>query len=360
MLLAQLVLSLLTSLGCPVNNCIDTYSISGTVTDKENKAPIQGVNVFIAGSQLGSNTDPQGYFEINGIEIESFQLVFSHIGYELKMEDINVRALKGGVNVALKPAATKLETVVVSSVKDRKWDRNLKKFKKFFFGELHDENQITLENEYLIDFVDRRGKGLRVENKPGLDISNNYLGYDVHFEMIEFKLDKLKSYMGYSMFKEKEAASPEMRQQWLANRKRAYYGSQRHFFKSLLANALNENAFGVSLITDNKGFNYHNLSTTKRERVILMDDGTNKPNIRVRKLSKQTFELYFEGALEVTYFDEEDKYGDPQSSEIVLNEPLLIDKNGVLLNPNAVISYGFWSQEGLYELLPFEYNPNQN
>jgi len=360
MLLAQLLFSLVTVVGCPTNNCGDRYTVKGTVIDAESRTPISGAHVFIAGSQLGADTDANGDFEIDQIEIEAFQLVFSHVNYQIRTVDFNLSTSKKTLNVSLKPSTTQLAEVVVNSMKDRKWNRNLKKFKSFFFGEAYNKELITVENDYLIEFTNKRGQGLSVNNQPGLEIRNDYLGYEIHFQMLNFKLGDISSYMGYSNFKQLEEASPEVKEGWLENRKTAYNGSKRHFFRSLLNNSLDESGFGVTVVQESKSNDFDQKVKMNREKLRLMNDGTGKRNVIVKKVSQQTYQLEFNGVLEITYFEEFDKYGDPQSSEIKLNAPLLINKNGVLLNPGVLVSYGFWTKEGMYELLPYEYDPNEH
>ena len=67
-------------------------SISGTVKVAESLEPLSGVNVFLANTNLGCSSDPNGYFSISGIEPGKYQLVASHIGYGVYQEFIEINA----------------------------------------------------------------------------------------------------------------------------------------------------------------------------------------------------------------------------------------------------------------------------
>jgi len=81
----------------------DTGGIVGKVTDKEyNDEPLPGVNVYIEGSTIGTSTDFDGLFGLDGIATGSFNLVFSYIGKETQVVPIVVEAGKvTEINISL-------------------------------------------------------------------------------------------------------------------------------------------------------------------------------------------------------------------------------------------------------------------
>jgi len=65
-------------------------SISGTVKIFESLEPLAGVNVFLANTNLGCSSDPNGYFAITGIESGKYQLIASHIGFGVYQEFVEI------------------------------------------------------------------------------------------------------------------------------------------------------------------------------------------------------------------------------------------------------------------------------
>ena len=56
-------------------------TITGKVTDKITKEPIPGVNIVVIGTTIGAATDVNGFFEIRGLEVGTYQLRVSAIGF---------------------------------------------------------------------------------------------------------------------------------------------------------------------------------------------------------------------------------------------------------------------------------------
>lgn len=353
----QIILSFFLGLGCP--NCNDAIDIRGTVIDRDTKAPIAGVHVFIAGSEKGIDTDAEGKFAITNIEQEVFQLIFSHVGYQARTINFDAEKSSKQLNISLKAEETLLGEVVVNAKKDRKWNRDLKKFKQFFFGEGYKEDLIVIENDYLIEFMDKRGRDLIVDNRPALDIQNQYLGYEVYFQLIKFELSDMKTYLGFSNFREMKPADIQEKERWKVNRLSAYHGSTRHFFKSLIDGSLDQEGYAATLEPQMVKNEMATGMLNNKEELRYEDEGIYKQNISVKPISDKVFEISFEGLLEIVFFNEEDQYGDPQSSEVMLSEPLKVHKNGVIMNPNALLANGFWTLEGMFEALPFEYDPDK-
>ncbi|MBA4406148.1 TonB-dependent receptor [bacterium] len=56
--------------------------ISGKIVDEVSKEPIPGVNVQIIGSTLGASTNLEGDFQISNVEIGTYQIRISAVGYQ--------------------------------------------------------------------------------------------------------------------------------------------------------------------------------------------------------------------------------------------------------------------------------------
>ncbi len=92
-------------------------TIKGKVIDIETKQPLIGVNVFISSINTGSATDENGIYEISNLNVGSYTVVFSYIGYERHSQtDVIVRSERiTFVNIEMKPTSINMKDVEVKS-----------------------------------------------------------------------------------------------------------------------------------------------------------------------------------------------------------------------------------------------------
>ena len=72
--------------GQSTNHC----TIKGTVTDTTTGEPLPLVNVYLSGSTFGASTSQTGIYCMENIPGGSYQLIFQHIGYEIKVQTIQI------------------------------------------------------------------------------------------------------------------------------------------------------------------------------------------------------------------------------------------------------------------------------
>lgn len=94
--------------GNTINNS-RPFRVSGNVTAGETGLPLQGVNVLVKGTAIGSIADEKGNYRINAPN-ENATLVFSYIGYKSIEKNINNKAT---LNVSMTGDAKALSDVVV-------------------------------------------------------------------------------------------------------------------------------------------------------------------------------------------------------------------------------------------------------
>jgi TonB-linked SusC/RagA family outer membrane protein len=70
----------------------ETGKISGRVVDAETGAPLPGTNVFLKGTDFGSATDLNGFYEIKNVPLGDYTLSSSFVGYEEMTREITVIA----------------------------------------------------------------------------------------------------------------------------------------------------------------------------------------------------------------------------------------------------------------------------
>lgn len=92
-------------------------SIKGVITDRETKETLIGAAVIIDGTNLGTESDANGNFELSGLKAGSYILNISYIGYLKQSVKVTVQ---GDINldIALQPGKRQLkEITVVTTVK---------------------------------------------------------------------------------------------------------------------------------------------------------------------------------------------------------------------------------------------------
>jgi hypothetical protein len=92
-------------------------TIIGIVEDEVTKEPIPGVNIFVIGTNLGAATNIEGEFRITNLEIGSYQIKVSAIGYNtLQKSDIIINSARPtSVLIQLTQSFIELEGVTVKS-----------------------------------------------------------------------------------------------------------------------------------------------------------------------------------------------------------------------------------------------------
>jgi outer membrane cobalamin receptor len=86
--------------------------ISGTVVDGPNNEPLIGASVSVKGTSIGSTTDVNGKYTLNGVPAGSKSLVVSFIGYTRQEIAIGSKSL---INVTLEEDLNVLSEIIVTS-----------------------------------------------------------------------------------------------------------------------------------------------------------------------------------------------------------------------------------------------------
>lgn len=92
-------------------------SIAGKVLDSETGETLIGANILIRGTTIGTTTDLDGSYTIRNVEPDSYDLVFSYIGYTSKT--VTGIEFKAGdtatVDLTLAPESVGLDEVIVEA-----------------------------------------------------------------------------------------------------------------------------------------------------------------------------------------------------------------------------------------------------
>ena len=104
---------------CSVRLAAQTTTVSGTITDAKQKAPMPFVNVFIPGTNIGTQTDVNGKFSLQFTGTRD-SLHFASLGYKTFRMKINNGSTQV-INVRLETTSRMLGEVVVKSGKRERY-----------------------------------------------------------------------------------------------------------------------------------------------------------------------------------------------------------------------------------------------
>lgn len=334
-------------------------SLVGQVIDESTGKPVPYVNVYVAGSTLGSATDERGNFVIRGIPVGVHEVVASHIAFSAYASRIRFREGEDRtLKISLEPRAVELGEVEIISEDPTEWRKDLATFKRLFLGSTRNASFCTIRNPEVLDFPrDEAGNFLALCRAP-LVLENRALGYLIEYVLDSFSFDG--TYIRVSAkprFAELEPASGEEQKFWGRNRLRAYKGSQRHFLVSLVRGQLIEEGFRVLEVEA--------LGTTPRLDVHSIVDWES-----IVSPGTLTYEatVHFDNFLEIEYVHEDTETGydllrrghsERQTSWIKLTGAgITVSAEGDIREPFPLMVLGYWAWERAADALPTDYAPS--
>ncbi|MEQ8301918.1 MAG: carboxypeptidase-like regulatory domain-containing protein [Cyclobacteriaceae bacterium] len=345
---------------------INTGTIYGKILDAKTLDPLPYGNVFINATTRGTATSESGEFEIGDIPFGKVELVISYVGYRTAKVEVTVSSPIVNVgNLSLAPEEQILEDVNIEAKRDRKWDKELKKFERIFLGTDDIAASCKIVNPWVLDFSTKEHKKqlTAYANEP-LEIENSALGYRILFYLTEFWKDAHGYLIGGKVkFDEMVPLNDEQQKVWLGNREEAYIGSSQHLFKSIIARQIRANKF--FLYTERKEYENAVVRSQYFEEelkhvVVPLDTG----DIVFPGEIPNTFKIVLRGRVEVhnhnekaivrTYRD----IGYRVSWLRVENDTLIVNRDGVPLDPTAVTTSGDMNAERVAHMLPTDYERN--
>ncbi len=335
--------------------------IRGKITDAQTGKPLPGANVFLSGTKMGTATNERGYYRFSEIPVGGYRLVVSIIGYERKIVDIVIGHGESiEIDFDLKPVVYQLPKLYVRNLGEE-WKENLERFTDHFIGRRGFADSVIILNPKVLVFDENWWGRLTAKSLAPLKIKNKALGYYITYYLKEFSQSGgLTKWDGDPLFTEMTPADSAQAAYWERNRRKAFYGSFRHFLLALINHRVDE--AGFILYNHRQGINGYrpnNRNEVSGEEVI--EQG--------RK--DFLYQLNFFGRLEIIYLREDEAlayvkwlprtYRAPrgaQTSYLELNEhPVTIDSDGEVILPYAATQYGYFSFQRLAYLTPRGYRP---
>jgi hypothetical protein len=164
-----------------------TQTIRGTILDKSDKLKINFASIYINGTSVGTNSDQNGYFELDITKYSSLPLTISALGYySVTLTDFS---REKPIEVYLTPKTFELKEIVIvakSLAKEKK--ANLKLFRTEFLGTTYNANNCVIMNENDIMFNNgSSGDTLKAFASKPIIINNNGLGYKITYYLDKFE-----------------------------------------------------------------------------------------------------------------------------------------------------------------------------
>jgi len=341
-------------------------SIRGQIIDSQTNESLPYANIFINNTTIGSATDVNGDFLIKDVPNGISELVISYVGYQLtqlKVEVVDKDVDLG--TIAIEQLKQQLNNVEVKGTRDKAWEKQLKKFEKLFLGEDHAAASCKILNPWVIDFEEREEKTLSAKAGVPIQINNMALGYKVNFYLKDF-IANSKGYVisGNVRFEEMITTNASEALTWIQNRKNSYIRSDRHLFKAIIENKLRDQ--GLYLYVDIPG-----ASNTSQRSPYFYTDLNKKvmpfdtAGIVTREPSRNAYKITLNGRIELHNQNDYARvrtFRDiPYSvSWIELrNGFVLVNNDGIALNPGDVITSGDMNTNRVARMLPLDYQPGK-
>jgi hypothetical protein len=227
------------------------------------------------------------------------------------------------------------------------WRKHLQKFIDVFFGSTANAARCTILNPQVLDFAyDEEADRLVATAREPLEIENLALGYSIRCEIVLFTHSpRAFQYIGFTGFRPLAARTIDEADQWNVNRRKAYYGSKRHFLRALAKKSSKKEGFDVYSVRPEWTW-----SALKKPAGFEMSvDGLLSPGD-----SPYEKKLDFQDLLQVVYTSE----NVTRISLLELNGPsVTVFTNGLTANPLGLWTYGYWSTQRGAEMLPIDYEP---
>ena len=225
--------------------------ITGTVYDAVSQAAIEGVTIYLDGTNIGTISNLEGVFNLDTSEAPNASIVVRHLGYSTQV--FSVSKFASPLDIYLEENPNVLNEVVVEA---DPWSRakKMRIFKSEFLGKTNASKycRILNEDDIRLQYIPSTQTLVAYTDNP-IIIKNSYLGYTVEYSMHDFEVEFTSGtsglqfpykvyHAGTSYFKELHRRTKKKQ---LLNRNSTYKGSLIHFMSALKNRTLTENNFTI-------------------------------------------------------------------------------------------------------------------
>ncbi len=351
--------------GPGLNSFAQSGIITGTVQDAVTTELLPFAHVFINQTTIGTVTDSQGNYTLSHVPIGESTIVVSFVGYKSNLLKVQVRdGETKQVDIRLESDDKQLDNVEVKGTRDKEWDKQLKKFEKYFLGNNSFAKSTAIINPWVLDFKESGNNLFMATSSSPLEIENNALGYRVFY----YLKDMVATSEGYRIagevrFEEMSTDDPKTVKAWNENRTAAYKGSLRHLIKAIIEDRVQQEGF--NLYADMIGYEKSpNRSTVFSEQLNKTVQSFYSKNSVSPGKTEGEFIIQVNQRLEIHYTPGRTAtkvYNDifcPVSWLEVNDGFVRVNSNGIVLNPPFAVVSGAMYDNRVANLLPYNYSPD--
>lgn len=358
------------------SNLFAQNMIKGKVID-EKSLPIINAEIYVDNSTIKSKTNEKGEFELN-LPNGQYNLIVRASLFENYILNVNTNQTNF-YKVILEPEVVALQETVVQAISKEDWLYYYQTFLRLFLGNNEAAKKCKIENSKDLRFkYDKNTRQLSAISRNPLIITNNYLGYKIEYDLVDFNINFKSNYvltLGTALFTElKSSASKEKK--WQENRRKSYLGSVTHFMKAVYDNKIEEEGYDVKRLIrkDNPEYIKFKEETLLGGRIegkvppkiITYLVNQKVPSDSLKIVDNNDQYLNFKGLYSVEYKNEKEdldyakqngaKYISNQLSIFAIKSDLLkIEENGTYYHPANLVVEGYWSWEKIANMVPMDY-----
>lgn len=237
-------------------------SLSGSLVDAKTHEPVRYATIYVDGTVKGTISDSTGFFILKNLPLPC-EVVVSHINYQtitVKYTTDNPSDLS--LKLELTPRQVDIQEIVIRD-KNRR-ESNLAYFQKTFLGDNKWGDYAFIKNDSVLFFTSKTRNDLnriymlhpdypdsfQARASAPLQIELPLLGYQLYVNLEYFTvnyLDTIDQYqthcIGYTYFIPNKPDSRYKQKRIDDHRKKVYYNSRLHFFRSLNKDELKANGY---------------------------------------------------------------------------------------------------------------------
>lgn len=393
-------------IGLALQTDAQTFSISGTVKDKQGVLP--GASIYLSNYKNATSTNSDGKFVLNNLKAGNYDVLVQMMGYLPFTRNVIISDKSVNIDIILKDNTILLNEVVIRTDPNR--ERYLNMFKEFFIGKTPNAEKCKILNPAVLNIdYDDEARTLTVKSNDFLVIENKALGYKLRYMLQFFEYNyktRIVYYAGLPTFEDLKGSKSKMRG-WVKNRETAYYGSSQQFFKSLYAGTTKEDGFIINKMikipneqrpadtiinknmkrltksvknvirigsAENDSLMYWSKVRDMPKNISILNRADVLTDTLVRQEYKNLKTMNFKDQLYVIYTKERESVEytnmsghsvsrplDVPNYEIsiinMLEGPLHFYENGGIYEPRSILYEGYWAYEKIADMVPMDYIP---
>ena len=341
------------------------FKVTGKILDSADKKPIPGATVFLSNASVGTASALDGAFTLDNVRGGQYEMVVSMIGYATYRKTLLVNDNINVPDIYISSKSISLAEVKIRP--DPDWAAHYEVFREEFLGSSPYARKCKILNPDLINFhFDKSTSTLTASSSDYIVVENKALGYKIKYLLQDFSKEYNSGmlYFAGTVFFEKLPGKQSDEKTWEKNRLKVYTGSSMHFLRSVIANRVSQEGFGVlRLVRETDSASKNKVNKQYFEKLVSTPPLTILDFLRLTD-TKGLYALTFDNCLYIKHGNKiitnsDDILGASGApTTLIFDKPYaFFDNNGIFSDPSAIIYEGDWGRSRVAELLPVDYEP---